>query len=387
MLTDTAVKGFKPRDRQYKVADEKGLFLIVRPDGAIWWRFKYRFAGREKQLSMGTYPDTSLKLARDKRDEARRDLAAGVDPSAKRQAEKAAQADTFEAIAREWLGKLTLKRTTVRQLQRRFETYAFPQLGRYPIKTITSSDVLNVLRRIESRGTHETAHRVKSLCGRVFRYAVGTNRAERDVTSDLRDALISVKTRNFPGITNPKRAGELLRALDGYQGQPTVMTALKLAPLVFVRPGELRGARWIEFDFDEEEWRIPAERMKMATQHIVPLSTQAIAILDDFRRLNGSGTLLFPSLRSAERPISDNTLNAALRRLAFAQDEMTTHGFRTMASTLLNEMGFPPDVIELQLAHSDRNKVRDAYNRAERLAERRDMMQQWADYLDGLREK
>jgi integrase len=261
----------------------------------------------------------------------------------------------------------------------------FPYIGKHPIEALKAADVLKVLRRIESRGTHETAHRVRSLCGRVFRYAVATGRAERDPTADLKGALAPANNENFAAITDPAKVGQLLRAIDGYVGQPTVHAALKLAPLVFVRPGELRAAEWSEFDLDGAEWRIPAERMKAGELHIVPLSSQALEIIADLQLITGDGKYLFPSLRTTSRPISDGTINAALRRLGYSAEEMTGHGFRTMASTLLNEKGWHPDLIELQLAHKDRNKVRAAYNRAERLAERRKMMQSWADYLDGLK--
>lgn len=388
MLTDTALKLLKPQRKPYKRGDEKGLFVIVRPDGALWWRFKYRFQGREKQLSLGTYPDTSLKLAREKRDDARRLLAAHVDPSVNRQIEKAERSHTFETVAREWLGKLQLSPDTVAQLRHRLETYVFLHLGRYPIKTIVAADLLRVLRRIEANGTHETAHRVRSVCSRVFRYAVVCEKADRDPAADLIGALVPVRGKNFAALTDPKEVGALLRAIEDYKGQVVVAAALKLAPLVFVRPAELRGAEWKEFNLDSEEpeWRIPAERMKMREQHIVPLSKQAKAILLELRTHASDGPLLFPSLRSNKRPISDNSINAALRRLGYRKDQQTGHGFRTIASTLLNELGFNPDVIERQLAHLPRNKVRAAYNRAEWLAERRRMMQAWADYLDVLRD-
>ena len=391
MLTATQIRTTKPREKPYKLFDERGLYLMIQPNGGRWWRFRYRYQGREKLLSLGTYPDTPLKRAREKRDEARRIVADGGDPSARRQAEKLALADSFEAIAREWLdlaGKPksgTLNPATVDQLRYRLEKYVFPYIGRDPIASITAPDLLRVLRRIEAGGIYETAHRVRSVCGRVFRYAIATGRAERDVSLDLKGALVPVKTKNFAAITNPAEVAGLLRAIDGYQGQPSVMAALKLAPLVFVRPGELRAAEWSEFNVDAAEWRLPGEKTKMGDQHLVPLSAQAIEIINELQPITGSSRYLFPSLRTNERPISENTLNAALRRLGYAKDEMTAHGFRAMASTLLNEQGFPPDVIERQLGHTERNKVRAAYNRAERLADRRKMMQAWADYLDVLR--
>jgi integrase len=263
----------------------------------------------------------------------------------------------------------------------------FERIGKRPIREITAPELLSALRKIESRGHHETAHRAKQKCGRVFRYAIVTGRADRDITADLRGALVPVVSKNHASLTDPAEVGALLRAIDGYEGQPITAAALKLAPLVFVRPGELRGARWPEFDLDNAEWRIPAERMKMGEQHIVPLARQAVAILRELRELTGGGLgeLVFPSLLSLDRPMSNNTVNTALRRLGYTKEQMTGHGFRSMASTLLNEQGYSPDVIELQLAHAERNKVRAAYNKAQRLAERRKMMQAWADYLDGLR--
>lgn len=386
MLTDKAIQSLKPAAKPYKKFDANGLFLLVYPNGRKGWRFKYQFGGREKGISFGSYPDTSLKLARAKRDAARQDLAANIDPSAKRQEEKEALANSFEIVASEWLKRQkSLSASTVRQLRQRLDSYLIPSLGRHPIQKITAPDLLRVLRRIESRGTHETALRVLSLSSRIFRFAIATGKADRNPAADLRGALAPTKTTNFAAITKPTRIGELLRAIEGYQGQPAVIAALKLAPLVFVRPGELRAATWAEIDLNDAEWRIPASRMKMDAEHLVPLSTQAIAIIEALQPVTGSGTYLFPSLRSGDRPISDNTLNAALRRLGFGKDEMTAHGFRTMASTRLNEMGFHPDIIELQLAHAERNKVRAAYNKAQRLAERKKMMQTWADYLDGLK--
>ncbi len=368
------------------MSDGKGLFVLVNPDGSRWWRFKYRFAGREKLLSFGLYPEVPLKLARERRDEARAKVADHIDPSVERQAEKAARQDTFRAIADEWLKQQrALGESTIEQLRRRLNTYVMPHLGNQSVGEIGAPELLRVLRKIETKGNHETAHRVRALCGRIFRYAIATGRAERDVAADLQGALISVRSTNFAAITDPRRIGELLRAIDGYQGQPSVMFALRLAPLVFVRPGELRGAEWAEFDLAGAEWRIPAGRMKMGAEHVVPLSIQSLSIIEELRIYTGTGRLLFPSLRSSTRSISDNTLNAALRRLGYAGDEQTAHGFRSTASTRLNELGFPPDVIELQLAHAERNKVRAAYNRAERMAERRHMMQAWADYLDGLK--
>lgn len=388
-LTDTAVKATKPREKAYKLFDERGLYLLVTPAGARLWRFKYRLAGREKLLALGAYPDVSLRQARDRREDARRLVADGIDPSARRQAEKAAGADTFEAIAREWLALLAakLEPATIKRTRERLETWIFTGIGRTPIRDIKAADVLLLLRRIEARGRHDTAHRARADCARIFRHAVATGRAERDPTSDLKGALAPVKTRHFAAITEPGQVGELLRALDGYRGQPSTEIALKLAPLLFVRPGELRAAEWAEFSLEgaHPEWRIPAARMKMREAHVVPLSRQALALLRELEPLTGGGRLLFPTIQDPARPMSNNTMNVALRRLGYTREQMTSHGFRSLASTLLNEQGWHPDLIELQLAHKERNETRSAYNRATRLTERRKMMQAWSDYLDGLR--
>lgn len=387
MLTDVAIRKEKPGPTPRKLFDFGGLYLLLNPDGSRWWRFKYRIFGREKLLSLGVYPEITLKRARDRRDEARRLIADGVDPALKRQAEKQAVGENFESVAREWL-KLQKDKLTPGSLGRerdRLEDFIFPYLGKRPIAQIKAPELLSALRRVEVRGTIETAHRTKSVCSRVFRYAIATGRSERDVAADLKGALRAAITRNFPAITEPARIGELLRAIDGYMGQPSVASALKLASYVFVRPGELRQAEWSEVDLEGALWRIRAERMKAREAHLVPLSRQALQILNDLKPVTGAGRLLFPSLRSHERPISNNTLNAALRRLGYSTDEMVAHGFRSMASTCLNEQGWHPDLIELQLAHAERNQVRAAYNRAQRLEERSTMMQAWADYLDRLR--
>jgi integrase len=391
-LTEVQIRAAKPREKPYKLFDERGLFLLINPGADSYrgrlWRLRYRYAKVEKLLSLGNYPDISLKRAREKRDEARRLLADGIDPSDQRKKDQLAKSETFEAIAREWL-EMRAKTSAAITMQkaRWLLEMVFQRIGKRPIREITAPELLAALRRIESRGHHETAHRAKQKCGQVFRYAIVTGRAERDVTADLRGALVPVVSQNHASLTDPSEVGALLRAIDGYEGQPITAAALKLAPLVFVRPGELRGARWSEFDLDNAEWRIPAERMKMGEQHIVPLSRQAVAILRELRELTGGGfgDLVFPSLLSLDRPMSNNTINTALRRLGYTKEQMTGHGFRSMASTLLNEQGFPPDVIELQLAHAERNKVRAAYNRAQRLGERRAMMQRWADYLESLR--
>ena len=387
MLSDTRVRGAKPSDRQYKLYDGRGLFLLVTPTGGRLWRLKYRINGGEKLISLGAYPDVGLKRAREKRDEARKFLADGIDPSAQRRERRTALLETLEGVAEEWLElqSKSLAPETISILGSRLKSALYPYLGSKPVGAITAQEVLSALRRIEARGRHETAHRVRALAGRVLRYAVATGRAQHDVAADLKDALAPVKSRNFASVTDPVRVAELMRAIYGYAGHPVTGLALKLAPLVFVRPGELRAAEWSEFDLPNTEWRIPGTRMKMGEPHIVPLARQAVAILRELEPLARGGRYLFPSLRTRDRPMSNNTINAALRRLGYTSEEQTGHGFRTMASTLLNEQGFPPDVIELQLAHSERNKVRAAYNKAQRLPERRKMMQAWANYLDGLR--
>jgi integrase len=387
MLTETRIRAAKPRDKAYKLFDERGLYLLVSPDGGRWWRFRYALQGREKGISLGVYPDVPLKSARERRDEARRLVADGIDPSARRKAEKSALADTFEAVAREWLEmkRQALAKVTSDKRLRRFEAFLFPRLGRRPISTITAPDFLDALRRVERHGKNETAHRLRSESGQIFRYAIATGRAERDITADLRGALTPLVVKNHAAITDPAGIGQLLRAIDSYQGQQATEAALKLAPLVFVRPGELRKARWDEINLEGAEWRIPAARMKMRETHIVPLSRQAVEILRDLHSVTGPDGYVFPGLRDSNRPMSENALTAALRRMGYAGDEMTWHGFRSLACTALNEQGFPPDVIELQLAHKERNEVRAAYNKAQRLEEQRKMMQSWAEYLDVLK--
>ena len=388
-LTETRIRAARASDRPYKLFDERGLFMLVTPPGGRLWRLRYRMHGREKLLSLGAYPDVTLKRAREKRDDMRKLIADGIDPSARRKAERGARAETFEAVATEWLElqSKALSAETISILGTRLKSFLYPYIGNRPVRAMTAQELLATLRRIEARGRHETAHRVRALAGRVLRYAVATGRAPHDVAADLKDALAPVKSRNFASLTDPARVGELLLAIDSYDGQPVTALALRLAPLVFVRPGELRAAEWSEFDLANAEWRIPANRMKMAEQHIVPLAHQALAILRELEPLARRGRYVFPSLLTRDRPMSNNTINTALRRLGYSGNERTGHGFRSMASTLLNEQGFPPDVIELQLAHSERNKVRAAYNKAQRLPERRKMMQAWADYLDALRER
>ena len=386
-LTDTEVRKARILDKPYKLSDERGLYLLVNPSGSRLWRFKYRIGGVEKLLSLGNYPDTSLQKARAKRDAARTLLADGGDPGAKRKAEKSAQSDTFEAVAEEWLQtkRATLTDSTWQRDRDQLVKIVGPHLGKKPITAIEAPDLLAVLRKLEKRGVNDTAHRVRAVCGRVFRYAIATGRARRDISADLKGALAPKGTVSYAAITDPRGVGELLRAIDGFGGQRTTHAALRLAPYVFVRPGELRGAEWSEISFELAEWRIPAARMKMKEQHIVPLARQVIELLRELQIHTGGGRFVFPALGRRMRPMSENTISVALRRIGYSNEQMTAHGFRSLASTLLNEQGWNPDLIELQLAHKERNKVRAAYNRAQRLAERRQMMQAWADYLDNLR--
>jgi integrase len=380
-LTDIAVRNTKPNAKPFKLYDEKGLFLFVQPTGAKYWRMRYQYADKEKVLALGVYPDISLKSARVKRDEARILLAEGVDPSFQRKLEKG---NTFRVVALEWQAKQanvwTEKHGAL--IKDRLERHIFPWIGGRPIDKITAPELLSVLHRIEAQEAHYTAHRARANCASVFRYAVATGRAERDPAADLRGALTPHKEVHHASITDPKEITHLLQAIDGYKGSFIVRCALQLAPLVFVRPVELREATWSEFDLDTARWVIPAARMKMGEQHIVPLSKQALHILRELLQLTGADPYVFPGLRTTSRSMSENTVNAALRRLGYTKTEMTGHGFRSMASTLLNEQGWNSDVIERQLAHGERNKVRGAYNYAEYLPERIKMMQAWADYLD-----
>jgi len=386
-LTDTAIRNAKPREKPYKLTDGGGLYVLVHPSGGRWWRFDYRFAGKRKTLSMGIYPEVSLKDARGKRDEARKFLAARIDPAEHRKATKVAAADSLEAVAREWFAKYSPGWTSGHRdkVKRRLERDIFPWLGGRPVRDVTAPQVLEVLRCIEARGALDVAHRAHQNLGRIFHYAIATGRAERNPATDLRGALPPVQQKHHAAVTDPKAVGGLLRALDGYRGTPEVRAALCLAPLLFVRPGELRQAEWAEINLDTAEWRIPAEKMKMREVHIVPLARQAVEVLRGLHPLTGSSRYVFPGLRTPTRPMSENTVNAALRRLGYDKDQMTGHGFRSLASTLLNEQGWHRDAIERQLAHAERDPVRAAYNYAEHLAERRKMMQAWADYLDGLK--
>jgi integrase len=388
LLNDTIIRNTKPSLKQRKLFDGGGLYLILRPNGARWWRIKYYFENVEKTLSLGVYPEVSLKRARERREEIRRLVADGIDPGTKRKAEKRARVNTFEAVAREWIDQRSPNWTKPYRglVVRRFEKNIFPWIGSKPVRTLCAADVLDCLQRVHKRGALETAHRVRASCSDVMRYAVATRRAERDPIVDLKGALPPAKHEHFASITDPVQVGQLLRAIDGYQAKAFAVSAsLLLSPLVFVRPTELRLARWTEFNLDGAEWRIPPKRMKMKVPHVVPLSKQAVAILRELNLVTGPDGFLFPSIRTASRPMSNNTVNSALRRLGYTGAEMTGHGFRSMASTLLNEQGWNPDAVERQLAHSEQNDVRAAYNYAEHLPLRRRMMQAWADYLDGLR--
>lgn len=391
-LSDTAIRKIKPLDKAFKLTDEKGLFLLVHPNGSKYWRQKYRFDGKEKQLALGVYPDVSLKDARERRDEARKLLANGVDPGAARKAKKAAgennAANSFEVIAREWFAKFSAKwvPSHADKILRRFERDLFPWLGTRPIADIKAPELLQALRKIEARGSLDTAHRALQNCGQVFRYAIATGRAERDPSPDLKGALPPAVETHLAAMTDPKDVAALLRAIDDYKGFYVTRYALRLAPLTFVRPGELRKAEWSEMDLDAAEWNIPAERMKLRLPHLVPLSTQAVTLLRELHAYTGNSRYVFPGARSNGRPMSDNAILAALRRMGFAKDEMSGHGFRAMARTILDEvLGVRPDFIEHQLAHAVRDPNGRAYNRTAHLAERRKMMQQWADYLDKLK--
>jgi integrase len=392
-LSTAKIQNSPPQKKAVRLFDGRGLYLEIVPTGSRWWRFKYRFAGKEKRISVGVYPDVGLKKARDRRDEMRKLVADGIDPSAARKQEKLMALDaalnTFEAVAREWFEKHSLnwEATYSVKLLARLEANVFPWLGHRPIRDIKAPELLSVLRRVESRGVLETAHRLMNYCGNIYRYAVATGRAERDISADLRGALPPSTPRHHASVTDPEGVAALLRAIDGYRGSNVTRYALQLAPLVFVRPGELRKAEWIEIDLEAGEWRIPAERMKMKTKHIVPLSSQAVAILRALQPLTGKGRYVFPGARSRERCMSENTVNGGLRRLGWSGSEMTGHGFRSMASTLLNEQGWNRDAIERQLAHSERNSIRAAYNYAEHLPERRRMMQAWSDYLNTLKRR
>jgi len=389
-LNEMKVRNAKPKERFYKLTDSDGLYLHVTEKGGKLWRFRYRFGGKEKLLALGSYPEISLLDARHRRDEARRQIAHGIDPGVLRKAQKQAkteETETFEVITREWHTKFTPTWTPgyADKLLSALMRDLFPWIGSRPIKDIKAPELLAVLRRIEGRAL-ETAHRMRGLLGQIFRYAVATGRAEHDPAADLRGALPQPKERHYPAIVDPKEVAPLLRAIDGYKGDFITKCALRLAPMLFCRPGELRQAEWSEINLNESVWNIPAEKMKMKQTHIVPLSSQAVAILTDLKPLTGTSRYVFPSLRTSKRPMSNNTVNAALRRMGYDKDTMTGHGFRAMARTILDEvLQVNPNVIEAQLAHKVPDRLGTAYNRTIHLAGRRQAMQLWADYLDGLK--
>ena len=390
-LTDTAIRNARPEAVRKRLTDGKGLYLWLNPNGSRWWRFDYRHNGKRKTLSMGTYPDTGLADARAKRDDARKLLAAGIDPGEQRKAEKAAgleaAANSFEVVAREWLAKQTWVPHYREKVGAWQTNDVWPYIGSRPIAELTAPDFLAVGRRIEARGAIESAHRVLQTCGQIMRYAIATGRAERNPVADLRGALAAPPERHHAAITSPAELGGLLRAIEGYSGDVTTRAALKLCALLFVRPGELRHAEWAEIDLDAAEWNIPAGKMKMRQPHLVPLPEQAVAILRDLHQLTGRGQYVFPGGRSPRRPMSNNAINAALRRMGYDKETMTAHGFRATARTMLDEvLGFRPDYIEHQLAHAVKDPNGRAYNRTKHLPERRKMMQGWADYLDALRD-
>lgn len=388
-LTDTAVRNAKGAERQFKIADGGGLYVLVQPNGTRLWRMDYRFNGKRLTLAIGRYPEVGLADARKAREAAREQLAKGEDPSFKKKmakvAAKVASANTFRAVAEEYVDKLKREKQAEATLQKTewLLGLAYPNLGSRPIAEITAPEVLAVLQAVERRGRHESARRLRSTISRVFRYAVATARAEIDPTFALRGALTAPVVTSRAAITNPAALGGLLRAIDGFEGQPTTKAALQLMAMLFPRPGELRQAEWCEFDLAGAVWSIPEGRMKMRRPHRVPLPRQAIELLRNLQAITGQGTLAFPSVRTVRRPISENTMNAALRRLGYTQAEASSHGFRATASTLLNESGlWNPDAIERQLAHVDGNSVRRAYARGEHWDERMRMMQWWADFLD-----
>lgn len=391
-LSDVAVRNAGPKEKPYKLADGRGLYLEVSPTGGRYWRLKYRFGGKEKRLALGVYPEVTLKAARRAALEARDLLAQGTDPGEVKRQEKVARkvgaANSFRAVAEEWVVKKRphWSQSHIERLTWIFDATLFPYLGHRPIAEITPPELLAALRRTESRGALETANRAKQVAGQVFRYAVASGRAERDPSQDLKGALASPKVKHHPTITDPMEVGDLLRAIDGFTGTPTVKAALQLSPLLFVRPGELRHMEWAEINWEAERWEIPAEKMKMRLPHIVPLCRQALAILRELQPITGRGRYVFPSARGASRPLSENGVRTALRTLGYTNEQITPHGFRAMARTLLDEvLGYRVEWIEHQLAHAVKDANGRAYNRTSHLKDRVKMMQGWADYLDALK--
>ncbi len=391
-LSDLAIRNTKPQEKPFKLADGGGLYLLINPTGSRLWRWKYRFLGKEKILAIGPYPTITLAKAREAREAARGLLVEGIDPSEhKRDARREAAlvaANTFDVLADEHLDKMRREGKAKSTISKGewLLGLARGELGKRPITDIRAADVLVVLQRIEAKGNHETAVRLRATIGAVFRYAIATARAEADPTQALHGALVRPRVKHRAAVTDAKDLGALLRAIDDFEGQTTTRTALRLLAILFPRPGELRMAEWSEFDLDEAVWAIPAHRAKMRREHRIPLPRQALAELEALRAVTGNGRLVFPCVRTVLRPISENTLNAALRRLGYSKEEATSHGFRATASTLLNESGkWNPDAIERQLAHVEKNAVRRAYARGEHWDERVKMMQWWADHLDTLR--
>jgi integrase len=390
-LSGAKVRTAKPQENEYKLFDGGGLYLLVTPSGGRLWYLKYRFEGKEKKLTIGPYPEISLEDARLRKAEARKQIVVGIDPGAVRKAQKQAKTDereTFELVAREWHTKFTPTWTPghASTIMARLQRDLFPWVGARPINEIRAPELLTVLRRVENRGALETAHRIRTIAGQVFRYALATGRAERDPSGDLKGALPQPGENHHAAITDPKEVAPLLRAIDVYQGHFVVKCALRLAPLFFVRPGELRNAEWTEIDLEEGVWNIPAHKMKMKQAHLVPLCDQAVEILRELKQLTGTSKYVFPSGISFARPMSNNAILAALRRMGYDKDTMTGHGFRAMARTILDEvLKVRPEYIEHQLAHSVKDPLGRAYNRTSYLPERQEMMQLWADYLDGLK--
>lgn len=393
-LTDTGIRALKPRDKPYKASDEKGLFLLITPTGGKLWKLKYRaIDGREKKLSLGAYPDVGLKEAREKRDDARRLIANGIDPGEKKKRDKhqakIGASNTFKSVALAFIDRNRrdgLAEATIRKREW-FLKIVERKLGHRPIAEIKAFEILEAVRPFEAAKNDEKAHRTLQFIGQVFRYGVANQYVDADPTRDLHGALAKRKPKNLAAILEPAKVGDLLRAIDGYQGQPTTQIALKLSPHLFVRPGELRRAEWDELDFDKAVWRIKPEKMKTRQEHAVPLSRQVLELFTEAKVLTGHGRYVFPSLQSAQQPMSENTINTAIRRLGFGKEEMTAHGFRAMASTLLNqsEKRWSPDAIERALAHKDKDPVRAAYNRGAYWDERVEMVQWWSDYLDELK--
>lgn len=391
-LTDVAIRTRAPSDKPVKLSDGGGLYLLLNPNGAKYWRWKYRWLGKEKLLALGVYPDTPLRAARTKRDEARQLLASGIDPSAHRRATRTASLDavsnSLEVVGREWFARQapTWAPSHSANILLRLENDVFPWIGKRPISEITAQELLTTLNRVVDRGAIESAHRILQNCGQIFRYGIATGRSEKNVAENLRGALPPVREKHLAAITDLGKVGGLLRAIDAYSGSFVTKSALRLAPLLFVRPGELRQAEWSEIDLDSGEWNIPAEKMKTRLPHLVPLATQSLSILGELYPLTSRSRFVFPSTRSPKRPMSNNAVLSALRRMGFDKDEMSGHGFRAMARTILDEtLKIRPDFIEHQLAHNVRDPNGRAYNRTAHLGERKAMMQTWADYLDSLK--